>query len=243
VAALDLGPKRARGAVTAAGTATRPAGDGWRRNWGLKLLSVALAFAVWLYVNSQGQVTVNFAVPIEAVGLSPDLVLSDMSEATADVRVEGRENALARLTSRHIHAYLDLSEIQPGDQWVSLAAGDVNVAQPVQVTQVTPRQVRVKVAKRVTRAVQVVADVSGSPAAGRKVTAIEVEPPEVTVTGAEDAFKGLSRLSTAPVDLSGLSESIRREVRLDLRGRDLEVLEGKPVYVRITLSPPAPTAP
>jgi len=227
----------------ATGTATRPAGDGWRRNWGLKLLSVALAFAVWLYVNSQGQVTVNFAVPIEAVGLSPDLVLSDMSEATADVRVEGRENALARLTSRHIHAYLDLSEIQPGDQWVSLAAGDVNVAQPVQVTQVTPRQVRVKVAKRVTRVVQVVADVSGSPAAGRKVTAIEVEPPEVTVTGAEGAFKGLTRLSTAPVDLAGLSESIRREVRLDLRGRDLEVLEGKPVYVRITLSPPAPPAP
>jgi YbbR domain-containing protein len=220
-----------------------PPRDGWRGNWGLKVLSVALAFAVWLYVNSQGQATVNFAVPIEVVHLAPDLVLSNMSEATADVRVEGRENALSRLTSRQIHAFLDLDEIQPGEQWVSLTAGDVNVAQPVQVTQVTPRQVRVKVERRATRTLKVVADVSGAPAAGRKVTAIEVEPSEVTVTGAESAFKGITRLSTGPVDLTGLAESIRREVRLDLRGRDLEVLEPKPVYVRITLSFPAPQGP
>jgi len=238
-----VSPAAANPAGAPTGSPTPKPGDTWRRNWGLKVLSVALAFAVWLYVNSQGQVTVNFAVPIEAVGLSPDLVLSDMSEATADVRVEGRENALSRLTSRHIHAYLDMSAVQPGSQWVSLTAGDVNVAEPVQVTQVTPRQVRVKVDKRVTRAVRVVADVSGSPAAGRKVTAIEVDPSEVTLTGAEDAFKGLTRLSTVPVDIGGLSESIRREVRLDLRGRDLEVLEGRPVYVRITVSPPAPPAP
>jgi YbbR domain-containing protein len=220
-----------------------PRRDGWRGNWVLKGLSVILAFAVWLYVNSQGQVTVNFAVPIEVTGLAQELVLSDMSEATADIRVEGRENALSRLTSRHIHAYLDLTGIQPGEQWVSLTAGDVNVAQPVEVTQVTPRQVRVRVEQRVTRTLKVVADVSGTPAAGRKVTGIGVEPQEVTVTGAKTAFRGITRLSTAPVDLSGLTESIRREVRLDLRGRDLEVLEPKPVYVRITVSPPAPEGP
>lgn len=220
-----------------------PPRDGWRGNWGLKALSVALAFGVWLYVNSQGQATVNFAVPIEVVNLAPDLVLSSMSEATADVRIEGRENALSRLSSRQIHAYLDLSEIQPGEQWVALTPGDVNVAQPVEVAQVSPRQVRVKVERRATRTLKVVADVSGSPAAGRRVTAIEVEPQEVTVTGAESAFRGITRLSTAPVDLTGLSESIRREVRLDLRGRDLEVLEQRPVYVRITLGPPRPAGP
>jgi len=217
-----------------------PANAGWRGNWVLKGLSVILAFGVWLYVNAQGQVTVNFAVPIEVVGLAQNLVLSEMSDDTADIRVEGRENALSRLTSRHIHAYLDLSGIQAGEQWVPLTAGDVDVAQPMEVSQVTPRQVRVKVEHRVTRKFKVVADVSGSPAGGRKVTAIQVEPGEVTVTGAEDAFRGLSRLSTSPVDLTGLTESIRREVRLDLRGRDLEVLEPKPVYVRITVSPPAP---
>lgn len=238
-----MGARGAAGAVNSPAATPASRRDGWRGNWGLKALSVVLAFGVWLYVNSQGQVTVNFAVPIEVVGLAEDLVLSDMSEDTADIRVEGRENALSRLTSRHIHAYLDLTGIPPGEQWVPLTAGDVNVAQPVQVSQVAPRQVRVRVEHRVTRTLKVVADVSGSPAAGRKVTGIRVEPPEVTVTGAETAFRGITRLSTAPVDLTGLTESIRREVRLDLRGRDLEVLEPRPVYVRITVSPPVPEGP
>lgn len=219
-------------------------GDGWRHNWGLKALSVVLAFAVWLYVNSQGQVTVNFQVPIEVMDLPAEAILTELGEATADVRVQGRENALARLTSRHFHVFLDLSGVAPGQHSVPLTAGDVKVDEPVEVTQITPRQVRVRVERRVTRSLKVVADISGSPARGREVTAISVEPQEVTVTGAESAFRGITRLSTLPVDLSGLTESIRREVRLDLRGRDLEVLEGRPVYVRITLSPPgAPEGP
>jgi len=207
-----------------------------RGDWVLKLLSVALAFAVWVYVNAKGQVTVNFAVPIEVTQLSKDLVLADLTESTADIRVKGRESALARLSSRNIHASLDLSAVQAGEQWVSLTAADVEVDQPVEVTQVMPRQVRVRVEPRATRVLRVVADASGNPAPGHEVTAIRVEPPEVTVTGAESAMKGLTRLSTAPVDLTGLSESIRREVRLDLRGRDLEVLEPRPVYVRITVT-------
>jgi YbbR domain-containing protein len=213
----------------------------WRDNWGLKGLSLLLAFGVWLYVNSQGQVTVNFAVPIEVVNLSPDLVLAEMTEESADVRVKGRENTLARISSRHIHAYLDLASATPGEQWVTLGPSDIKIAQPVEVTRVSPRQVRVRIEPRLTRPVKVVADVIGKPAPGRNVTRIVVDPPAVKVTGAESAFKGLSALPTQPVDVSGLAESVRREVRLDLRGRDLEVLEPHPLYVTITVSPGAGT--
>jgi YbbR domain-containing protein len=216
-----------------------PGRGGWRGNWGLKVLSVVLAFGVWIYVNSQGQVTVNFAIPIEVTGVPPSLVLSEMSEETVDVRVKGRESALARVASRSLHVYLDLSGVAEGEQWVTLSPADVKAAQPVEVTRVSPRQVRVRVEERLTRTVKVVADVTGEPMPGRKVAGIRVEPPAVTVTGAASAFEGLTRLTTQPIDLTGLTESIRREARLDLRGRDLEILEPRPLYVRITLSPNA----
>jgi len=219
----------------------RQPGRKWRDNWGLKALSVALAVGVWLYVNSQGQVTVNFAVPIEVVNLASDLVLAEMTEESADVRIKGRENTLARISSRHIHAYLDLSAATEGEQWVTMGPSDIKIAQPVEVTRVAPRQVRVRVEHRLTRPVKVVADVIGKPAPGRRVTRIVVDPPAVRVTGAETAFKGLSALPTQPVDVSGLAESVKREVRLDLRGRDLEILEPRPLYVTITVSPGAGT--
>jgi YbbR domain-containing protein len=211
----------------------------WRSNLGLKVLSVGLAFGVWLYVNSQGQATVSFAVPIEVVGLAPDLVLAEMSENSAEVRLQGRENTLGRIGSRQVHAYLDLASVTPGEQYVSLGAADIKAPEPVEVARVSPRQVRVRIEHRVTRPVKVVADVTGKPAPGRHLVRIAVEPPAVSVTGAESAFKGLTALRTQPVDVSGLAESVRREVRLDLRGRDLDVQEPGPLYVTITISPGA----
>lgn len=207
----------------------------WRRNLGLKFMSVGLAFAVWLYVNSQGQITVNFAVPIEPVGLSPDLVLVDINAETADVRITARENTLALITTHHIHAYLDLSQSTPGEQWITLGSPDIEVSRLVDITGVTPRQVRVRIEPRETRAVRLVADITGKPAAGKKIAGITVAPEEVTLTGAKSAFKGLSRLRTQPVDVTGIHQSQRREVRLDLGGRDLEVTEELHAYVTITL--------
>lgn len=209
----------------------------WRRNLGLKLLSVVLAFVVWTYVNSQGLVTVNFAIPIEPKDLSADLVLTSLGEKSADVRLRGRESVLQRTGSPHIHVNLDLSGASAGEQWITLNPADVTVPEPLEVAQVSPRQVRVNVERRVTRPVRVVADVAGEPAPGFEVRGIAVEPAAVVMTGAETAFEGLSRLRTQPVDITGLRANMRREVRLDLGGRDLEILEGVPVYVTITINP------
>lgn len=207
----------------------------WRQNLGLKFLSVGLAFAVWLYVNSQGQVTVNFAVPIEPVGIADDLVLTDINAETADVRITARENTLSLITTHHIHAYLDLSQSTAGEQWITLGSPDIEVSRPVDVASVTPRQVRVRIEPRETRAVRLVADITGKPADGKKIAGIAVSPEEVTLTGAQSAFEGLSRLRTQPVDVSGIRQNQHREVRLDLGGRDLVRTEEMPVYVTITL--------
>lgn len=214
-------------------------------NLGLKLLSVALAFAIWLYVNSQGLVSINFAVPIEPRGLADGLILADISETTADVRLKGRENTLDRVSSRRVQVYIDLSGTGAGEHWVGMDHAHVEVSPPVEVSSVMPRQVRVKIERRATRKMALTADVEGEPVAGYKITGIRVKPEQVTVTGPESAFDGLARLRTQPVDISGLTASLTREVRLDFGGRDLKVTEGAPVYVTIdveAVSAKPPTA-
>ncbi|MFQ5508602.1 MAG: YbbR-like domain-containing protein [Leptospirillia bacterium] len=209
-----------------------------RRNMGLKVLSVGLALCVWIYVNSQGQETFNFAVPIEPVGLPEDMVLTHISETSADVRLTGRESDLSPITIRHIHAYLDLSHVQEGEQWIALGVDDVSISRPVEVAQIMPRQVRVRIEPRVTRTLKVVADVVGSPPEGIDIARITVEPAEVTASGGAKALRGLSRIRTQPIDLSEIVSSIRRETRLDLGGRDLEIKDGSSVYVTINVQTP-----
>ncbi len=221
----------------------------WRANLGLKALSLVLGFSVWLYVNSRGQVTYNFAVPIVTTNLPEQMVLVEMDTDTADVQLSGRESTLSRITTRQIRVPLDLSSVTPGESWIGLRRDTVAVPELIEVTRLSPRQVRVVVERRMERTVGVVADLSGEPAEGVRIDAITVSPPEVTLTGAESAFYGLLKLRTEPIDLTGLDRSLRREVRLDLGGRDLEVRDGLPVYVTITVKrplgetpPPSPEA-
>ncbi|MBI5137631.1 MAG: hypothetical protein HZA24_09925 [Nitrospirae bacterium] len=216
--------------------------EGLRANLGLKALSVVLATGVWMYVNSRGHVTVNFAVPITPTGLPAHLVLTETGEPTADVRLTGREAALARVDTSQVRVPLDLSAAQPGAQWITLRTDDVKVPAPVSVERINPRQVRVTVERREERAVQVVADLTGNPAPGMEVAAIAVEPREVIVTGGESAFDGLERLRTQPIDLTGLDRNLRREARLDMGGRELAVTSREPIYVTITVKKSAPVA-
>jgi len=181
-------------------------------------------------------VTYNFAVPISTESLPADLVLTSMDTDTADVQLSGRESALSHITIRNIQAPLDLSGVIPGAQWVSLSRDTVRVPDPgIEVSRVAPRQVRVSVEHRMGRTVNIVADLSGEPAPGTHIVSIEVSPKRVTVSGAESAFYGLTLLRTQTIDLTGLDRSLRREVRLDLGGRDLEITETEPVYVTITV--------
>jgi YbbR domain-containing protein len=212
-------------------------------NLGLKAMSLMLAFCVWLYVNSRGQVTVNFAVPVTPVGLGPELVLTDQDQATADVRIKGRVSALAGVSSHHLRLIADLTDQGPGDHWVSLGPDSVTGPERLEVMRVVPRQVRITLERRLERELKVVAALSGNPPPGFKITAISVSPNTVRLTGGESAFRGLNSLSTQPVSIDELNHSLRREVRLDLRGRDVQVLESAPVYVTITVEKIAPSPP
>jgi len=220
---------------------TPPPQTGWRANPGLKLLSLLMAFSLWLYVNARGQVQINFAVPVVPTDLPAELVLTDLGAESAEVRVQALPADLERIQPRHVEMRLDLSEAVPGEQWLPISVDDVVGAGTAEVVHVEPRQVRVVIERRVTRPFTVEPVINGEPDAARKVQRVTVDPAEVQLTGGESAFKRFKHLTTQPVDITGLAHSLRREVRLDLQGRDLQMAVKQPVYVTITLvdNPPA----
>jgi len=202
-------------------------------NLGLKFMSVLLASCVWLYVNSRGHVTVNFAVPITPVGLGANMVLTAIDNDTADVRLSGRDSALPGVSSRHIRVTVNLADQDPGNHWINLGPDDVSGPERLEVTRVNPRQVRVTLEQRLERSLKVVAELTGDPAAGFVVSAISVEPPMVQLEGGSSALTDLTLLRTQPIPLDGLDHSLRREARLDLGGRQVTVIDPVPVYVTI----------
>ena len=74
------------------------------RNFGLKLLAVALGATVWYLVAGEQIVERALRIPLEFVNLPAQLELVGDAPAVVDVRVRGSSGALSRVTNGELVA-------------------------------------------------------------------------------------------------------------------------------------------
>lgn len=74
----------------------------------------------------------------------------------------------------------------------------------------------------------------GDPAAGYRLLNVSVEPDSVLVTGRPTQLELLSRLETEPIDITGLTETFRNQVILDLPD-GVTLVESQPVFVTVEI--------
>jgi len=184
------------------------------RNWQLKLLAVMLAVVVWFFVVSANRTQFGFGAPVEYVGLEPGMVLVGTPREAVDIQVEAARWAAARLTPADVRVRVDLSRAREGDNTLQLSAGDVQAPAGVSVVRVSPNWVRVAVASATTRALRVVPRLRGSPHPDVQLGRVMVEPATVQVKGPRTTIEERATVDTAPVDVTGLRQSVTRTVGL-----------------------------
>ncbi|HXG35983.1 MAG TPA: CdaR family protein [Dehalococcoidia bacterium] len=78
--------------------------------------------------------------------------------------------------------------------------------------------------------------VTGVPASGYNIAGVNIEPPLVTVTGADQLLEALTFIRTAAVDISGASSSVSRMVALELPA-GVSVSGNAQVRVQVQITP------
>ncbi len=109
---------------------------------------------------------------------------------------------------------VDLSRAREGDNTLQLSADDVQAPAGINVVRVSPNWVRVAVATAATRALRVVPQLRGSPPPDVQLGRVVVEPPTVQVKGPRTTIEERATVETAPVDVTGLRQSVTRTVGL-----------------------------
>jgi YbbR domain-containing protein len=184
------------------------------RDWKLKLLAVALAAVVWFFVVSADRSHIGFAAPVEYVALDPRMVMTGVPRETVDVQVEAARWAAARLTPADVRVRVDLSRAREGDNALQLSADDVQAPAGVNVVRVSPNWVRVSLAAAATRDVRVVPTLRGAPPADVSLGRVVADPATVQLKGPRTTIEERTTVETAPVDVTGLRQSITRTVGL-----------------------------
>jgi YbbR domain-containing protein len=195
------------------------------RNWGLKLLSLLLAFILWISLIPEEKTfsEKTLTVPLETVNVPSDMEIVERPEATVDVTIRAANRLINEISPSNVFAKLNLQNATVYQQEYPLNETMISIPPGATVVRISPNQVKLKLEYIEEVMLSVAPNIIGKVPEGYKVSKVEVVPPRVQVTGPESKVRASDRVSTSPIDVSGLTETTEFEADLILPRPDLRL--------------------
>ncbi len=180
-------------------------------------------------MNYLGSRSVVFAeVPVDAVGQSETVAVGgEMPRVSVRVRVP-RSVVLDKDPSKIVRLYVDVGGLGLGEKELPVMASVLR--QRVELADITPAAITVKIDPVAERDMFVRVVPSGNPAAGYRLGELKAEPEKVRVKAALGFFEKNAGGLEAAVDIEGAETSVTADTRVGANG----ALSVTPQTVRVT---------
>jgi len=210
-----------------AGALLRPAARSLRENSGLAVLSVVLAFGLWVFVtraeNPEQTRTLPIDIPVQAVNVPPDIAVPrELQPVRVRVRVE--ENVVDSLTRDDFQASVDLEALTVGAYERPVEVRELTTRGNLRIVEVLPPQIPVRLEQLLSKTVPVKLEMRGTPPADFSVGATEVDSDTAVVSGPRDSV-GAVTVAVALVDVEARTETFEGAVRLEPRNEQGVLVE------------------
>lgn len=203
--------------------------------WPLKLLSVILAFAIWLTVTSESTIVNHYSVPL-VMNLGDSLISVGEAPAQVSVRIRGRATSIRRLDPLNMRLNLDLSGSKTGERNIQLLSKYLTgVPQGVTVERFEPDRLTLTLDKKMRTALPVVPSIDGHPADGFQFYDASAFPDTLEVEGPASEVARLDRLLTDTISIAGRSRSFMVETGIVPESPHTQVLGEQTLRVQVTI--------
>ncbi|MGD8495401.1 MAG: CdaR family protein [Gemmatimonadales bacterium] len=213
----------------------------WRgifvENIGFKLSALVVVAILWVSVTADERQAQPVPTVVDVRVQDTSWVLVEGPEEV-NTTFQGRNRELLGLLMDRPVVHVEVDSVTGERMRVPLPVDQVSYNRDLGVvpTFITPATAELRFEHRRSARVPVVPDVDASPAAGYTVVQpIDVEPESVTVRGPESWVESLTRISTRPVTLEDLSNTVIRDIPLDLP-EGIPGVEADPGTVLVTVS-------
>jgi len=208
------------------------------RNWGLKLLSLLLAFILWLSLIPEEKTfsEKTLTIPLETLNTPADMELVEKPDPTVDVTIRAANRMINQISAANVFAKLNLSAATVFQQEYPLNETMISIPPGAEVVRISPTKVRLKLERTKEVMLDIAPTVIGQAKEGYGVSKIEVVPPRVLVKGPESKVREKDKASTSPINISELTASTEVEADLILPKPELRLASPRArVRVRIFL--------
>jgi len=204
-------------------------------NFGLKLLSLALAVGLWVAVARDPMAEVAVDVPIEFHNIPENVEISSETIPRAQIRVRGPQRVVRRLQATDVSIEIELSGMKPGERTFDLTADQIHRPKELEVVQIIPSQFHIAFDTRLTRQIPVHPRIIGSFAPGYTIGQIVADPATVTVSGPQKQVQLIEAAITDPVDASGTLDRATFVRHAYVSDPLVEVMTSNPVRVTVIM--------
>jgi len=195
------------------------------RNWEIKLLSLLLAFLLWLSLIPEEKIfsEKTLTIPLESRNIPPDMELVEKPEATVDVTIRAPNRLINEISSANVYAKLNLEKATIFQQEYPLNETMISIPAGAEVVRITPNKVKLKLERTRETWLDIVPNIIGQVKEGYSVAKIEILPVRILVKGPESKVREKDKVTTSPVNVSELEQSTELEADLILPKPDLRL--------------------
>lgn len=206
-------------------------------NWTLKLLSLAFALILWMFIMGERRLEVGYAVPLHLQNVPESLVVANEVPSLVDVRISGPRTLLLKVNPNDMGIVVDLADLKPGLTTFKRLEERLNIPSGLRVTRLSPSFIDIKLERIREKRVPIKVVLEGEPPEGYRVAGLRAVPEQVLVQGAESELKRIAEVTTDAVDLEGVTESFSLTVPLLHEGTYTHFKDEKTTEITVTIEP------
>ena len=173
---------------------------------GLRLMSVAIALLLWVFVSVEHRGERPAEKVVEAAvtyNPPPGMIILNPVERVR-VRLRGSERLIRQVNPYLVDVQVELPREARGRVERQIGPDNVLAPEGLEVISVEPRLVQLQLDQEVKRLVPVRVRFTGEPAAGAVVAGpARVRPEQVLVTGPSTLVSAIDNVETTPINLDG----------------------------------------
>ena len=179
----------------------------------LILATLVLLLGVGLLFYEKEEVTLAIPVRFENI---PHELIAVRNIPVLEARLKGPSRVLKALKDSQLSYNIDLSTAKPGPLFIKISHEMIKVPWQVSVLEIDPASFTITIEKRTEKIVPIVADLNKDPAPGYIISRVVAAPSMVRLTGPMSVLDKVSAVRTTPIDVGGLTETIKKKVALNL---------------------------
>jgi uncharacterized protein (TIGR00159 family) len=184
----------------------------WRRlfvqNLGAKVLSVAVAVAMWAAIFGDQGATIarTFSVPVVVRNVPGGFLLEEPSPVHASVTLSGPEMEFKNLDPSALMLEVELDDVSAGVQHIPFDPASLARPPGLSVYRIEPSELTVKAHEAVTVNAEVRPRTKGNLPRSLKLRVLKAEPNRIAVIVAKAREAAVRQVATEPVDLAAIAE-------------------------------------